>query len=322
MTRIGINGFGRIGRVALRAIFERYADRVQVVAINASDSTDEAGWRHLFKYDSVYGQCLQKLTMPFSFHRQPKLIPWRELGVEVVLECTGAFRDKESLSAHLTAGAKKVVVSAPAKGVKSYVLGVNDKDYHGSAIISNASCTTNCIAPITKIIHDGLGVQKALMSTVHAYTADQELVDGSHQDLRRGRSAAVNIVPTSTGAAKAVTEVLPQLKGLFDGLALRVPVVCGSLADLTFATTKRSTKEEVNQLLLQASESALRGIIAVTNEALVSRDILGNPASAIVDTSLTQVVDGDLVKIIAWYDNEYGYACRLVEEAIMVGQDE
>jgi glyceraldehyde 3-phosphate dehydrogenase len=318
MIKVGINGFGRIGRVALRAILERYADRVEVAAINASDSMELAGWQHLFKYDSVYGQCDQKLTMPFSFYRQPELIPWQKLKVEVVLECTGAFRDKSSLTAHLRAGAKKVIVSAPAKGVKTYVLGVNDQKYQGEPIISNASCTTNCLAPLIKIMVDSLGLQKALMTTIHAYTADQELVDGSHQDWRRGRAAAMNLVPTSTGAAISVTEVLPDLKGLFDGLAIRIPLLCGSLADLTLATTKRTNKEEVNQILTTAATGPFCGLVQVTQEPLVSRDILGNPASAIVDLNLTQVIEDDLVKIIAWYDNEYGYACRLVEEAIFI----
>ena len=213
-----------------------------------------------------------------------------------------------------------MIVSAPAKGVKTYVLGVNAQDYRGEAIISNASCTTNCIAPITKIMADSLGIQKAMMTTVHAYTADQELVDGSHQDLRRGRAAAANIVPTSTGAALSVTEVLPNLKGLFDGLALRVQTLCGSLADLTFVTTKRTTKDDINQILTRAAADAYKGLVEVTQEPLVSRDILGNPASAIIDLNLTQVIDGDLVKIIAWYDNEYGYSCRLIEEAILAGR--
>jgi glyceraldehyde 3-phosphate dehydrogenase len=321
MIKVGINGFGRIGRVTLRAILERYADQVEVVAINASDSMDAAGWWHLFKYDSVYGPFRSALPqIAFSFQRDPSLIPWRDFGAQIILECTGAFRDQGSLAAHFQAGAQKVIVSAPAKGVPTYVLGVNTQGYHGENLISNASCTTNCIAPLVKIVSDAFGVQKAVMSTVHAYTADQELVDGSHQDLRRARAAAVNIVPTSTGAAISVMEVLPNLKGLFDGLALRVPVLCGSLADLAFITTKRTTKQEVNQILTAVTAGPYKNLVEVTREPLVSRDIIGNPVSAIVDLNLTQVIDGDLVKIIAWYDNEYGYACRLIEEAILIAK--
>ncbi|MFH1840634.1 MAG: glyceraldehyde 3-phosphate dehydrogenase NAD-binding domain-containing protein [Candidatus Shapirobacteria bacterium] len=318
MIKIGINGFGRIGRVVLRAILERYSDQIEVVLINASDSMTQAGWLHLLKHDSVYGLFSKGVAIPFSFQRDPALIPWQDFGVQVVLECTGAFRNKEALEAHLRGNNLKVVVSAPAKGVETYVLGVNDQNYQGAKIISNASCTTNCIAPITKIVWDNLGIQKAIMSTAHAVTADQELVDGSNKDWRRARSALTNVVPTSTGAAIAVTEVLPMLKGLFGGLAYRVPVSCGSLADLTLVTTKRTTSEQINEIFTMAAKNQYKNLVQVTEEQLVSHDIIGNPASAIVDLNLTQVIDGDLVKIVAWYDNEYGYSCRLVEMALMV----
>ena len=338
MIKVGINGFGRIGRVALRAALERYADEVQIAAINTSGSMEAAGWATLLKYDSVYGKLNMNIEsgirnldkeigvlkidgkeIPLLAEREPSKIPWRDYGVEVVLECTGVFRDRMSVSGHLEGGAKKVIVSSPAKEVETYVMGVNEKKYKGTLVINNASCTTNCIAPVTKVILENFGIQKALMSTVHAYTGDQELVDGSHKDLRRARAAAINIVPTTTGAATAVTEAIPQLKGLFDGLAIRVPVACGSLADITFLTSKRTNKEEVNEKFKEASQNELKGILAVTDEPVVSSDIIGNPASAIVDLNLTQVVDGDLLKVVAWYDNEYGYSCRLIEEAIMVG---
>ena len=236
------------------------------------------------------------------------------------MESTGVFRDRQSASAHFQGGAKKIIVAAPTKDVDTFVMGVNEKDYQNDLIINNDSCTTNCVAPVTKIIMENFGLQKALMTTVHAYTADQELVDGSHKDLRRARAAAINIVPTSTGAAIATTEVLPNLKGLFDGLSLRVPVVCGSLADFCFITSKRTTVQEVNKAFIKAASEKYKGIVEVSDRPLVSTDIIGNSASAIVDLSLTQVIEGDLVKVVAWYDNEWGYSCRLVEEAIWINE--
>ncbi len=342
MVNVAINGFGRIGRVALRAIMAKYFDKVKVVAINTSGSMDIDGWAHLFEYDSVYGRFKGKIEkeggeagkqemgeigvltvnnqkIPVLAEREPIKIPWKKYNVDVVIEATGAFRDRRSVSAHLEAGAKKVVVSAPVKGVDTFVMGVNDDKYRGDLIVNNASCTTNCVATITKVMMSNFGVQKALMSTIHAYTADQELVDGSHEDLRRARAAGINIVPTSTGAAIATTEVIPQLRGLFDGQAFRVPVVCGSIADFCFATSKRVTVAQIKEAFVKASTGKLKGIIEVSDKPLVSTDIIGNSASAIVDLNLTQVIDGDLVKVVAWYDNEWGYSCRLIEMAILIG---
>jgi glyceraldehyde 3-phosphate dehydrogenase len=340
MINVAINGFGRIGRIALRAILTKYLTEVKPVAINTSGSMDVDGWAHLFEYDSVYGRFRGKIkiqkpkpktnkeigvleinnqVIPVLAEREPAKIPWRDYDVDVVIESTGVFRDKKSASAHLEGGAKKVVISAPAKEAKTFVIGVNEENYRGELLINNASCTTNCIAPITKIMLENFGIQKGLMTTIHAYTADQQLVDGSHKDLRRARAAAINIVPTTTGAAVATTEVLPSLKGLFDGLAIRVPVVCGSLADFTFVTSKRTSVEEVSRVIKKAAEGKYKGIVEASEKPLVSSDIIGNSASAIVDLPLTQVIDGDLVKIVAWYDNEWGYTCRLIELIIKIG---
>lgn len=339
MIKVAINGFGRIGRIALRAILTKYQSEVKVMAINTSGSMTIDGWAHLFEFDSIYGKFNGKITIekskndgeigilivnhqriPFLAERDSGKIPWKKYGAEIIIEATGVFRDRKSIAAHFQGGAKKIIVAAPAKEVKTFVIGVNQNEYNNELIINNASCTTNCVAPVTKIIIDNFGVQKALMTTVHAYTADQELVDGSHKDLRRARAAAINIVPTSTGAAIATTEVLPSLKGLFDGLALRVPIACGSIADFCFMTTRRTTKEEVNQVLVKAMKGEYKGIIEASNQPLVSTDIIGNSASAIVDLSLTQVIDGDLVKVVAWYDNEWGYSCRLIEQTIWIGK--
>lgn len=338
MIRIGINGFGRIGRVFLRVLLSKYLSHLKPVVINTSGSMEAGGWAHLFSHDSVYGRFRGKVdvrtkdgeeigVMTINHQRvsllaqkDPSKIPWKKYKADVVIESTGIFRDKKSASAHLTGGAKKVVISAPANGTRTYVMGINNRFYRGELVINNASCTTNCVAPVTSVILDALGIQKAFVSTIHAYTSDQELVDGSHKDLRRARAAAINIVPTSTGAAIATTEVLPQLKGLFDGVAFRVPVVCGSVAEFYFSTSKRTSVQEVNKAFAEASQSRLRGILAVSEEPLVSTDIVGDSHSAIVDLSLTQVIDGDLVKVVAWYDNEWGYCCRLAEAAIMVGK--
>lgn len=331
MIKVAINGFGRIGRVALRVALTKYLDKVKVVAINTSGSMDIKGWAHLFEYDSVYGRFKGKIEIEKGkaeeigvlvlnhqrisvlAQREPKKIPWKNYQVDVVIESTGVFRDRKSASAHLEAGAKKVVISAPAEKVKTFVLGVNENSYQGSLVVDNASCTTNCVAPVVKVMTENFGVQKASLSTIHAYTSDQRLVDGSHQDLRRARAAAVNIVLTSTGADEATIEVIPTLKGLFDGLAYRVPVVCGSVVDLAFVTTKRTTVEEVNQVFKKAAQGKYRRIIEASDKALVSSDVIGNSASAVVDLGLTQVIDGDLVRIVAWYDNEWAYCCRLIE---------
>ena len=341
MLKVAINGFGRIGRLALRIILTEHTDKLEVVAINTSGSMDVEGWAHLLQYDSVHGRFQKKVKsqnlkiksdelgfievegvrIPILAQKDPALINWASYGVDVVIEATGHFADKKGASLHLKSGAKKVVVSAEAKEVDDFVLGVNADKYEGQNIIGNASCTTNCVAPIVKIISDNFGIQKATMSTIHAYTSTQSLVDDSCSDLRRARAAGQNIIPTSTGAAKATVEVFPSLRGIFDGLAYRVPVVCGSIAEIVFVTTKRTKVEEVNQVLLQASQTDYRGIVSYTDKPLVSSDIIGNNASSIVDSKLTQVVDGDLVKVVAWYDNEWGYASRLVELVTLVGKN-
>lgn len=325
---IAINGFGRIGRAAFKIALEK---GLHIVAIN--DLTDNATLAHLLKFDSVYGIynkniksddnniIIEEKKYPCFSEKDPAKLPWKELEVDVVLECTGIFTDGEKCKAHLEAGAKKVIISAPAKDeiTKNYVIGVNENDYAGESIISNASCTTNCIAPVAKIMEDNFGVSKALMTTIHAYTADQNLVDGPHKDLRRARSAAYNIVPTTTGAAIATTKTIPSLKGKFDGISVRVPVICGSLADFTFMLKKKTTKEEINNVFLSKKDDPVFSkILLMSNDFLVSSDIVNNHYSAIIDLKMTQVVDGDLVKIIAWYDNEMGYSYRLIEMAELI----
>lgn len=347
MIRVAINGYGRIGRIAHRVILEKHSSEVQVVAINASDSTDIKGWMYLLKYDTVYGPLLHHhiqsdakkdlvdhsdlighlivdgKSIPVLSQKDPSLLPWKELDVDVVIEATGAFRKEEHLKSHIDAGAKAVVLSAPVKGesVPTYVISVNAENYNGEDIISSASCTTNCITPVAKVIEDHLGIEKATMTTVHGYTSDQRLQDGGHKDYRRARAAGLNIIPTSTGATEAASKALPSLMGKFAGLALRVPVPVGSLSDFTFLVKRDTTIDEVNDAFVKAAKSdQYKGILTVTEDPIVSSDIIGNPYSAIVDLSLTQVVGGNLIKIIAWYDNEYGYCHRLVEEVVMVGE--
>lgn len=329
--RIAINGFGRIGRAAFKIALEK--KDIEVVAIN--DLTDAAILAHLLQHDTAYGQYRKKVTAqagklvvdgkeyPVYAEPDPKKLPWKELNVDVVLECTGRFTDKEGSLQHIEAGAKKVVLSAPAKGedgsVPTFLMGVNEQAYNQEDVLSNASCTTNSLAPVAKVIHDKFGIAKALMTTIHSYTADQNLQDGPHKDLRRARAAAQNIVPTTTGAAIAVTQVIPELKGLFDGHSMRVPTIVVSLTDFTFVLKKPTTVEEINQTLRDAAADArFSKVLAVTDEPLVSSDFIGNPHSSIVDLSLTKVIDGDLVKIVAWYDNEWGYSNRLVEMAELV----
>lgn len=332
MIKIAINGFGRIGRVVFRAALERYSKQVKVVAINTSGSMEVAGWAHLLKYDTVYGKfpktvksdtdnlIVEGKKYPVLAQREPAKIPWDQYGVDVVLESTGVFRTTKECEGHLTAGAKKVIISAPAKDdTPTYLVGVNAQHYRGEKIISNGSCTTNCIVPIVQIMKENFKVVKVAMTTIHAYTADQELVDGSHQDLRRARAAGQNIVPTSTGASEALVRVLPDFEGKFAGLAIRVPVVCGSLADFSFLLDQTVRVKQVNRVLDQAGAGAYGGIVEVTSDPVVSSDVIGCPASAWVDLSLTGVLNGNLVKIIAWYDNEWGYACRLVELAVLMG---
>ncbi|MEK7605039.1 MAG: type I glyceraldehyde-3-phosphate dehydrogenase [Patescibacteria group bacterium] len=339
MIRVAINGYGRIGRVAHRAILQSHSDTIEVVAINAGSSTDLVGWKYLLQYDSVYGPLLLALhtqarqdsdpeellgqlvindqAIPVYSQKDPLLLPWKDLNVDVVIESTGQFRTKDALEKHLTAGAKAVVLSAPSKGdgVDTIVLGVNPETYKGQKVISNASCTTNCIAPVAKIMQEHFGIEKAMMTTVHGYTSDQRLQDGGHKDYRRARAAGLNIIPTSTGATDAAAKAVPELEGKFKGLSLRVPVPVGSLSDFTFLLSKATSSEEINTLLRQAAADPIyRGILTVTDEPLVSSDIIGNPHSSIVDLSLTQVVGGTLAKVVVWYDNEYGYANRLIEE--------
>lgn len=333
MPRIAINGFGRIGRNVLRAGSK--IPGFEVVAIN--DLTDTKTLAHLLKHDTVYRTndlhveydkssiTLGNRKIQVFAEKDPALLPWQKLGVDIVLECTGRFTDLEGAGKHITAGAKRVIISAPAKGgdVPTHVIGLNEKEAGKKAqVINNASCTTNCISPVAAVINDVFGIKKAMMTTVHGYTADQNLQDGPHKDLRRARAAAENIVPTTTGAALATTEVIPGLKGLFDGLAIRVPVPVVSLSDFTFVLKKKTTVEEINKALKKAASSArYKGILEVTDEELVSSDFIGNPASCIVDLSLTKVVDGDMVKVIAWYDNEWGYSNRLAEMALHVAKN-
>lgn len=327
--KIAINGFGRIGRAAAKIILDK--PNLELVAVN--DLGDLPTLAHLLKYDSCYGIydkevgydeneiIINNHKVLFYSEKDPSKLPWQELEVDVVIESTGIFLTKETAKAHLDAGAKKVVLSAPAKDeTPTFVMGVNANKYAGEKVVSNASCTTNCIAPVMKILEDSFGVEKSLMTTIHSYTADQNLVDGPHKDLRRARAAAINIVPTTTGAAKAVFKTIPTLEGRFDGLAIRVPTPVVSLADITVVLKKNTSIEEINKKFAEASEGEYENIILTSDEPLVSSDLVMNPASAIVDLPLTQVVKGDLVKVIAWYDNEWGYSNRLVELAQLIGQ--
>jgi len=325
--RIAINGFGRIGRAAAKIITER--DGLDLVAIN--DLTDVETLAHLLKYDSCYGVwdrevgfadgdlLIDKKKIHSYAEKDPAALPWQELEIDVVLECTGHFLTIKDCEAHIKAGAKKVVMSAPAKDdeTPTYVLGVNADEYKGEPIVSNASCTTNCIAPVMKVLEDTFGIEKSLMTTIHSYTADQVLVDGPHKDLRRARAAALNIVPTSTGAAKAAFKTIPSLKGKFDGLAVRVPTPVVSLSDITCVLKKKTSVEDINKAFQQAEEK-MPEVLRTTEEDLVSSDLKGSKASGVVDLSLTQVIEGDLVKVIAWYDNEWGYSERLVDLAQLI----
>lgn len=336
-VKTAVNGFGRIGRTAFKIALDRFSDEIEIVAIN--DLTDPKTLAHLLKYDSNYGSWNHEISADEEglivdgkkyrvlAEKEPDKLPWRDLGVEVVIESTGRFTDEAGAGLHLTAGAKRVIISAPVHNdpdhhsVKTFVLGVNGGAYAGEQIISNASCTTNCIAPVAAVMNLKFGIKKAMMTTVHAYTADQNLQDGPHKDLRRARNAAENITPTTTGAAIAVTETIPGLKGLFDGAAIRVPVKVGSISDFTFLLNKEVTVEEVNDAFKEvAGHGSFAHILAVTEDPIVSSDIIGRPESAIVDLTMTQVVDGDMVKVFAWYDNEFGYSNRLVEQVLHVGK--
>ncbi len=324
-VRVGINGFGRIGRNVVRAAKAAGAD-IDIVAVN--DLTDSKTLAHLFKYDSILGPypgtveatdagiAIDGDEIKVLAERDPANLPWGDLGADVVIESTGFFTKHEDASKHIAGGAKKVVISAPAKGEdKSFVLGVNfdeyDKDVHH--VISNASCTTNCLAPFAKVAQDTVGIKHGLMTTIHAYTGDQALQDAPHSDLRRGRAAAVNLVPTSTGAAKAVALVLPELAGKLHGFAIRAPVITGSLVDLTFEAERATTVEELNAAFQAAADGPMKGILKFTTDPIVSTDIITDPHSSIVDGLLTVVLDDTLVKVVSWYDNEWGYSNRLVD---------
>jgi len=324
--RIAINGFGRIGRAAFKIALAN--KKLEVVAIN--DLTDNQTLAHLLKYDTVYGIYDKKIASDENYlvvngkkypvYAQPKpaKLSWKKLKVDVVLECTGRFVKDNDAYTHIEAGAKRVIISAPAKGhglVDSCLIGVNDDKLGKYKVVSNASCTTNSIGPLTALIDNKFKIQKAFLTTIHSYTANQNIVDGPNKDLRRARAAAQNIVPTTTGAAIATTKVLPQLSGKFDGLAIRVPTLCGSISDLTYLVKKKTTTEQVNRAIKLASHSNLKGIIEYSEQPLVSSDIIGNPHSAIIDGLATKVLDGNFIKILAWYDNEWGYSNRLVEMA-------
>lgn len=327
--KLAINGFGRIGRHALKVAWGK--KNIQIVGIN--DITDTRTLAHLLQYDTAYPMFPHKVSydekhliidgkkLPAFAEKDPSMLPWKKLGVDVVLECTGIFRDRAKASLHLKAGAKHVVISAPAKGddIKTFVIGVNHKDYNGEDIINNASCTTNCAAPVMQVLEKSFGVKKALLTTIHSYTATQVLQDGPSKDLREARAAAVNMIPTTTGAAVATAQVITSLKNKFDGMSVRVPTITVSLTDITAVLKRKVTVEEINDAMKKAEKTYLKGVLATTEEQLVSSDYIGNPYSAIVDLPLTNVIDGDLVKVVAWYDNEWGYANRLVEMALVVG---
>ncbi len=331
MTRIGINGFGRIGRLLLRVANQYHRDEIQVVALN--DLTDAPTNAHLLKWDSCYGRypgdvgstsdsiIVDGRSIRVISERDPARIPWCDFGADIVIESTGAFTDAAKAVAHLQGGARKVIISAPAKNEDiTLVMGVNEERYQPDKhhVISNASCTTNCVAPVVKVLHQSFGINKGLMTTIHAYTNDQRLQDMYHKDLRRARAAAENIVPTTTGAAKAVTQVIPELKGRLHGLAFRVPVASVSIVDLVAELGKEVTAEEVNDVLKAAAEGEMNGILEYCTEPLVSTDFKGNPASSIVDSPSTMVIGGNMVKVMSWYDNEWGYCCRLADLALYI----
>ena len=334
MIRVAINGFGRIGRNFMRCWLGRENSNIELVAIN--DTSDPKTNSHLLKYDTMLGtlknadiSCdensitVNGKTVKCTSDRNPENLPWGDWGIDLIIESTGVFTSKEGASKHLKAGAKKVLITAPGKNDDgTFVVGVNDQDYDHDkhVIISNASCTTNCLAPIAKVLHEKFGIIKGTMTTTHSYTGDQRLLDASHRDVRRARAAAMNIVPTSTGAAKAVALVLPELKGKLNGVALRVPTPNVSMVDLVIQVEKPTFAEEVNQVLQEAAENSLKGILEYSDLLLVSSDYKGHDASSIVDASLTMVMGGDMVKVMAWYDNEWGYSQRVVDLAELMAQ--
>jgi len=329
--KVGINGFGRIGRLTFRALLNK--KNIEVVAFN--DLTDARTLAHLFKYDSIHGKfngdvavdgdslIINGKKIRVYAEKDPANLPWKELGVEIVAECTGIFRTREKMSKHLTAGAKKVVLSVPADNKEdvdlTVVLGVNDNMLTKEMkLISNASCTTNCLAPVAKVLNDKFGIRKGLMNTIHSYTNDQIILDAPHKDLRRARAAAISMIPTKTGAAKAIGLVIPELDGKMDGFAIRVPTPDGSLVDLTCELSRSVTKDEINAAMKEAADGPMKGILEYLDEPLVSCDIIGNTHSAIYDSLMTKVIDGNLIKIIAWYDNEAGYSNRLADLIEMI----
>jgi glyceraldehyde 3-phosphate dehydrogenase len=323
--KVGINGFGRIGRNVFRSAIEGGVKDIEFVAVN--DLTDANTLAHLLKYDSNFGIFPSDVSvegdsivvdgkkLKVFAQRDPAMIPWKDLGVDVVLESTGIFRDAEKAGKHITAGAKKVIISAPGKGdIATFVLGVNEQEYDKAKdnIVSNASCTTNCIAPVVKVLKDNFGIKKGLMTTIHAYTNDQSILDLPHSDLRRARAAGLSMIPTTTGAAKAVGLVIPELKGKLDGLAMRVPTPTVSIVDVVVQVEKETTKDDINKVLREAANGKLKGILGVSDEPLVSVDYKKNPLSSIVDAEQTFCI-GDMVKVLSWYDNEWGYSCRVVD---------
>ena len=333
MTKVAINGFGRIGRLVARAILERPDCGLELVSVNDLADAKSNAW--LFKHDSVHGKFPGEVTtdgndivvdgkrIQVTAERDPANLPHAANGVEIALECTGFFTDRASAEKHLAAGAKKVLISAPAKGVDlTVVYGVNDDKLTAEhKIVSNASCTTNCLAPVAKVLNDAIGIERGLMTTIHAYTNDQKILDQIHSDLRRARAAAMSMIPTTTGAARAVGEVLPELKGKLDGSAVRVPVPDGSIVDLTFTPKRDTGRDEVNQILKSASETArLKGILNYTDEPIVSVDIVHTSASSTVDSLETAVLDGKLVRVVSWYDNEWGFSNRMVDTAHAMGK--
>ena len=333
-TRVGINGFGRIGRQVLRATLERHPDELEIVAVN--DLADSKSNAHLFKYDTNFGRYPGSVSATDSgldvdghairslSERDPAKLPWGELGVDIVIESTGIFTNAERAAAHIEAGAKKVIISAPATNEdKTLVLGVNETEYDPAShhVVSNASCTTNCVAQLVKVLHDSFGVKHGLMNTVHAYTNDQQILDQIHPDLRRARAAAQNIIPTSTGAAKVVGVVMPELNGRLHGMSLRVPVSTGSITDFVADLERDITVEEVNTAFKSAADGALHAVLEYTEDPIVSSDIKMNPASCIFDSLSTMVIGGNMVKVLGWYDNEWGYSCRTSDlAAFMVEQ--
>ena len=319
MIKVAINGFGRIGRQTFRIILEKHP-HLEVAAIN--DLTDNKTLAHLLKYDSIYGIFDKEIKCPVLAEKDPEKLPWKDLRVDIVLECTGLFADSELAKKHITAGAKKVIISAPGKDTPGFVLGVNEEKYDAGVvdIMDMGSCTTNCVATIAKVLNDSFKIQKGFMTTVHSYTNDQKILDLPHKDLRRARAAAINMIPTSTGAAKALGKIIPELAGKLDGIAIRVPTPTVSLLDLIVEVEKPVTREEINNAFKKAADSKeLKGILRVEENELVSSDFIGDSHSSIVDLAET-MVNGNMVKVVAWYDNEWGYSCRLAEFAEFVGK--